>query len=126
MAKPRQSEFDASFGLANHALRVQELGKALLRQAATALGATDPDDISTINRGLLDPDTLNTATKIFSSVSAQLSSVAKLYEQISGQNRDAVRERVLVDCLKSADPALAERFLALYGEEIAKSGLGDG
>jgi hypothetical protein len=126
MAKPRQSKFDASFGLAQHALRIQTLGKVLLRQAATALGCTDLDDFESYDATRLDPDTLSSATKVFSAVSQQLASVSKLYEQISGQNRDQIRETVLVDCLREVDPAMAERFLTLYEGKIAKSGLGDG
>lgn len=123
MAKAKKTEFDASFGLAEHAHRIQTLGKVLLRQAATALGCTDLDDFDSYDPDRLDPDTLSSATKVFSAVSQQLASVSKLYEQIAGQHRDQVREAVLIDCLREADPQVAERFLALYEEKIAKSGL---
>jgi hypothetical protein len=126
MAAKRKDTFDASFGLGQHALRIQTLGKVLLRQAATALGCTDLDDFESYDASRLDPDTMNTATKVFSAVSQQLASVSKLYEQISGQNREQQRETILVECLREVDPTLAERFLALYEEKLAKSSLGAG
>jgi hypothetical protein len=124
MAAKRKDTFDASFGLANHALRVQELGKALLVQAARALGCSDLNDFSTANPQLLDPDSLGSAQKVFSAVSAQLSSVAKLYDQISNQHRDQIRETILIDVLRETSPELAERFLGLYEEKLAGSELG--
>jgi ribosomal protein L20A (L18A) len=126
LSAQKKGKFDASFGLAEHALKIQQLGQVLLHQAASALGCSDPDDISTYNRQLLDPDTLNSAQKIFSAVSQQLASVSKLYQDIAGQHRDAEREKILIEVLKEVDEGLASRFLELYTERLSKGSLESG
>ena len=125
MAAQKNPKFDASFELAGHILKVQNLGKALLRQAALALGCTDPDDLGTASPHALDPDSLQSCNKIFSSASQQIVALTKIYQMVLKANRELVQEVVLVEVLKEVSPELAAEFLRRYEERLGKGDLED-
>jgi hypothetical protein len=110
-------QFDASFGLAEHVMRVIGLGRALLHQAAGYMGCTDPDDFSTATVAM-DIDTYKAVNGIFASASTQLASLSKFQEQVLRADRVQKQEAALIEVLREASPELAERFLALYEESL--------
>ena len=104
-------------------MKVCDLGKALLRQAALALGCSDPNDLGTASPQALDPDSLQSCNKIFSSASQQIVALTKTFELVAGQHRDQKREACLIDTLREVSPELAEAFLKKYEERLGRSGL---